>query len=186
MAASFSFKTVAAQTLLMAQIISTWLFQPYAHKLRKFLSSDRGGPSAGAIQSLNYSAVLNFRASVDWMWWHYKKWVCGAGERGREGRDFMIWDREFGGFSVPPLSASPRRARRREAPVNQQRPAKKAFIKHKCVTRLMQNKCLPCFHQRWRIKEAAWPWGLPHKLSTARWRWATSRDDMLRWGLKTR
>lgn len=34
----------------MAQIISTWLFQPYTHKFRKFLSSDRDGPSAGRIQ----------------------------------------------------------------------------------------------------------------------------------------
>lgn len=134
MAASFSFKTVAAQTLLMAQIISTWLFQPYAHKLRKFLSSDRDGPSAGAIQSLNYSAVLNFRASVDWMWWHYKKWVCGAGKRGREGRDFMIWDREFSGFGTALLSASPRRARRRGAPVNQQRPAKGLYKTQMCHT----------------------------------------------------
>lgn len=34
----------------MVQIISTWLFQPNKHKLRKFLSTDRDRPSEGRIR----------------------------------------------------------------------------------------------------------------------------------------
>lgn len=44
-------------------------------------------------------------------------------------------------WRLPLLSASLKRSQRKEDPVNQHRPAKD-FIKHKCVTLLILNKCL--------------------------------------------
>lgn len=123
----------------MVQIISTWLFQPNKHKLRKFLSGDRDGPSEGRIQVWIIQQPLILGLVLIECGDIIKKEFAGLAVKAV--RDDGIWS-----GSEPRSSAatetSPcrlKRSQRKEASVNQQE-IEKDFIKRKCVKLLMLNK----------------------------------------------